>query len=372
MMTGMKIRQWILAAGTVLLAASCEDFSTVPWKKGAQLKWHFDPSLPTTTRSDGEIPDTNDFILTVSDARGNILYNGAYGRSPESLTVEPGSYDIEVKSVEFTVPSFEKPQYGDSKVVLVRRGESADVSLECRLRNAGIRLKIDPEFLTAYPRGALFLSAAEGKLLYGYTERRTAYFKPGPVRLVLSDGGNDQMLTTRDLSAREIWTIGISVPGTAAVGGKGFTISLDTVKVWKSDSFTIGNDTPGGIADGSGNGGEDVTDALSVSLAKGAVGMMDTWVCGYIVGGDLSATGSKVNTGPTFKKNTHLAIAARASVTEKASCLSVELPKGGIRDALNLVDHPDLVGSRLYIKGNIVEPYFGITGIKGCTEYVLK
>ena len=100
--------------------------------------------------------------------------------------------------------------------------------------------------------------------------------------------------------------------------------------------------------------------------------MMDTWVCGYIVGGDLSATGSKVNTGPTFKKNTHLAIAARASVTEKASCLSVELPKGGIRDALNLVSHPGLIGRQVYVRGDVVASYFGTSGLKSTSDFVLK
>ena len=92
---------------------------------------------------------------------------------------------------------------------------------------------------------------------------------------------------------------------------------------------------------------------------------------GYIVGGDLSTAGTTVKTSK-LTKNTHLAIAARASVTAKASCVSVELPKGKVRDALNLVDHPDLIGSRVYLKGNLVTSYFGTTGLKGTSEYVLK
>ena len=50
----------------------------------------------------------------------------------------------------------------------------------------------------------------------------------------------------------------------------------------------------------------------------------------------------------------------------------MELKAGAVRDGLNLVDHPDLVGSRVYLKGSIVEAYFGIPGIKNVTEYVLK
>ena len=95
------------------------------------------------------------------------------------------------------------------------------------------------------------------------------------------------------------------------------------------------------------------------------------WVFGYIVGGDLSTAGATVKTSK-LTKSTHLAIAARSSVTAKASCVAVELPKGAVRDALNLVDHPDLIGSRVYLKGSIVASYFGTTGLKSVSDYVLK
>ena len=92
---------------------------------------------------------------------------------------------------------------------------------------------------------------------------------------------------------------------------------------------------------------------------------------GYIVGGDLSTAGTTVKTSKVTKA-THLAIATRSTVTAKSSCVAVELPKGKIRDALNLVDHPDLIGTRVYLKGSLVTSYFGTTGLKGTSEYVLK
>ena len=110
---------------------------------------------------------------------------------------------------------------------------------------------------------------------------------------------------------------------------------------------------------------------MSVSDASSHIGEDEIWVYGYIVGGDLSTAGTTVKTSK-LTKATHLAIAARSSVTAKASCVSVELPKGPVRDALNLVDHPDLIGSRVYLKGSVVASYFGTTGLKGVTDYVLK
>ena len=67
----------------------------------------------------------------------------------------------------------------------------------------------------------------------------------------------------------------------------------------------------------------------------------------------------------------HIALADRSTITTKEDCVAVELPKGSTRDALNLVDHPELRGQRVYVKGNLVESYFGTTGLKGTSEYKL-
>jgi hypothetical protein len=57
---------------------------------------------------------------------------------------------------------------------------------------------------------------------------------------------------------------------------------------------------------------------------------------------------------------------------DKDACLSVQLPSGSLRNALNLVDNPDLLGRKICLKGDIVEAYYGIPGIKNLTEYELQ
>ena len=52
--------------------------------------------------------------------------------------------------------------------------------------------------------------------------------------------------------------------------------------------------------------------------------------------------------------------------------MSVQLLKGDIRDALNLVDNPELLGRKVYMKGDIVESYYGIPGIKNITDFVIQ
>jgi hypothetical protein len=53
-------------------------------------------------------------------------------------------------------------------------------------------------------------------------------------------------------------------------------------------------------------------------------------------------------------------------------CLSVQLPSGELRDDLNLVDNPGLLGRKVCLKGDIVEAYYGIPGIKNISEYELQ
>jgi len=357
----MKKKRWMAVLPLLAVLAACEDFGLT----GAQgeLRWTLDKG--DFTKASAEIPDTNDFILTIADSSGKMLYEGSYGDSPQALTVDPGSYTISIVSIPFTSPAFSRPQYGDEQVVVVQGGQQVDVKLTCTLRNAGIRLKIAPDFLTSFPNGVLYVKGGNARLMYSYKETRTAYFKPGDVSVILYNDGKDETLFTRTLQEREILTVSLSAPGSTQ-GSSSIRVAVDTTKTWLSEQFVIGGNNGGG-----GNSGGEEADAYSVADAAAHAGEEDVWVYGYIVGGDLTAAGKTVKTKDIGKK-THIAIATRSSVTDKASCVAVELPSGTVRDALNLVDHPDLIGQRVYVKGNLVESYFGTTGLKGTNDYVLK
>ena len=367
-------RLWALLPLVAALGA-CDDFGLRSGGQG-ELRWIIEED--GTRASSAEIPDTNDFILKVSDASGKVLYEGAYGESPESLLVDAGSYTVAVHSIEFTAPGFSRPVYGDEQVVVVKAGATVTVRLWCVLQNAGVRLQVAPDFLTSYPDGVLFLKSGDTRLMYGYSEKRIAYFKPGPVSLILNNHGDDEILLNRTLDPRTILTLSISAPHGGAAVASSITVSVDTAKVWNNESYIIGGGGSGGssgTSGGSGSPGDDqgdeIDNAYSVSQASSHIGEDGVWVFGYIVGGDLSTAGTTVKTSK-ITKATHLAIAARSSVTAKASCIAVELPKGNIRDALNLVDHPDLIGTRVYLKGTLVPSYFGTTGLKSVSDYALK
>ena len=341
------------------LLCSCDALLT-PDSPGT-IALHFSRVSYMGTKASVELPDTNAFILTVTDPVGTILYQGPYGSSPADFEVSPGSYTISVISTEFKAPKFSTPQYGDKQVVVVSPGASCNVELICRQMNAGVRLNISPNFLTSYPNGSLFLKNDDGKLMYGYSEKRIAYFNPGQVSLMLSDGAKDEILLTRILESREILVLNVSAPGKTPSLSDGISIQVDTSRYWSVEDYMIGQ---GNVT------GESKESAYPVSQARISAGATDVWVCGYIVGGDLSSSSASFS-GP-FSSRTNIALSSRASAADKDVCVSVQLQKGKIRDALNLVDNPDNLGKEVFLKGDIVESYYGIPGIQNITEYEFK
>lgn len=330
------------------------------------LSWNF--SQRVFTRATVDLPDTDAFILTVKNSAGEILYDGAYGDSPESMLVNPGNYTVRAVSRAFDKPEFSAPQFGDEQVVVVQSGTATNVRLNCSQLNSGLRLRLDSDFKSAYPNGSVTVSSADGELNYAKTEKRIGYFKPGNVSVILNDGSSSKTLLTRYLEACEILTLGISSPSVEPPQpGKsgGFSIVLDTSRVWSSYDYEIGS---GQGADP----GTTMATAYGVSQAKEHIGEKAVWVSGFIVGGDLSSAKEGISFSPPFNSMTCIAIAARSSVKSKSSCLSVKLPKGDIRTEINLADHPELIGRKIFLKGDLIAAYYGLPGIENITEYVLK
>lgn len=347
----------------LLLVQSCNFLGTPVESEKGELRLAFAREQECLTRAGLEIPDTSDFLLTVTDSKGNPVYEGAYGDAPESLSLDAGSYSVSVISEKFVKPAFSLPQFGDDQCVVVPSGGMVDVKLVCSQLNSGIRLKIDKGFLDACPDGVLLLKSAAGRLVYGYSEKRIAYFNPGSVSLVLNEGSSDKVLMTRTLEPREILELKVMVAsgsGTSQSPSERISISVDTTRNWISDVFVIGGD------DGKGSG---TYDALTVAEALKSAGEEGIWVCGYIVGGDLSSSSASFE--PPFSSRTNILLGSKSSVKNRNSCLSVQLASGDIRESLNLVDNPSLLGRKVCLKGDVVESYYGLTGIKNVTEYEL-
>jgi len=351
------------------LSGSCDKIKSSEPESGT-IRIAFNEEALTQTRSGASALDTNKFILTVTNESGEALYSGLYGDAPEEIVVDPGTYSISAISCKFEEPVFEKPQYGDSQIAVVASGEACAVRLACAQMNAGIKLNIKETFLVTYPDALLYLKSASGSIAYAYDETRIAYFKPGTVSLVMRNGSETTTLLTRTLTAQQILTINVNAGYTTASTSEypeGITMSLDTSRNWISETFIYNGEDSGSSS------GSEISGAYSVGQARSIAengGEKGAWVYGYIVGGDC--TSSSCSFTAPFSSATHLVIAAKTSCVDKSSCVSVELAKGDIRNALNLVDHADYIGRQVFIKGNIVQAYYGIPGVKGLTEYYLN
>ena len=185
-----------------------------------------------------ELPDTSDFILTVTNSDGKPVYDGRFGDSPEQMAVPAGSYTIKIVSSLAELPGFDCPVFGDEQCIQVKASEVVDVKLVCTQLCSGVKLKIGPEFLTEYPDGVLFLKSKDGKLMYGYSEKRIAYFNPGPVSLVLNASNKDKTLMTRTLEPCEVITIGVRVASSSSNSGR-ITVSVDTSRTWTEAICTL-------------------------------------------------------------------------------------------------------------------------------------
>lgn len=349
------IVQWcMLCAGCSLLG---EEDSAV-----GVLRLSFGESTEFSTKAIEPLPDTSDFLLNITDASGRVVFNGKFGDCPEKMEVSAGSYTVRARSEEFDKPAFAKPQYGDEVCVIVPSGGLADVKLSCVQLNSGIQLNIDKSFLGGCPDGALHLKSAQGKLLYSYSEKRIAYFQPGQISLILSQGGKDEVLLTRNLQARQVLVLGLSVAqGTTESQYQGIgdlSIAVDTSKVWLDDAYVIG---------GSSMKGTSSDNAMTVALAISNAPQEDVWVSGYIVGGDL--TSASASFASPFKSQTNILLGPKSSTSDRGACIAVQLPAGEVRDVLNLVSNPILLGRKVCIKGNLVESYFGLVGLKSVDDY---
>ena len=313
-------------------------------------------SMQTKGSAGLEIPDTNDFILVISQVEGGKeIFRDLYRNKPSHIALQEGSYMLSVYSCEFKSPGFDTPQFGDVQEVSLTP-DGLSVRFECTQLNSGMRCTFDESFRTQFASSEIVLVQGEEDLKYPYDETRIAYFDCGKISIVLSTGESRRQLLSRTLEANEILTVNFSVDLSSSAEAD-YHIAVDTGRVWIKEEYIYGKERDGSVK----------SRALMVDDLPDMIGSEGVWVCGYIVGGDLSSTSAVYK--PPFESQTHILISDRPSVASRDGCASVELKSGSIRGDLNLVEHPELLGQKVYLKGNIVESYFGLVGIKSLSEY---
>ncbi|MCF0219257.1 MAG: hypothetical protein HUK14_05700 [Muribaculaceae bacterium] len=97
-----------------------------------------------------------------------------------------------------------------------------------------------------------------------------------------------------------------------------------------------------------------------------------SWVEGYIVGYVAGNTMSAAVFGIPADRASNIIIADSPAETDPSKCVPVELKtKTDIRAALNLMDNPGVLGSKVMIQGSL-QAYMGTHGIKAPKSYEMK
>ena len=167
----------------------------------------------------------------------------------------------------------------------------------------------------------------------------------------------------------------------SAYAGKKITVAIKYISTSKKagtleiKSISITNKVENNTNPGNNTSAGTFEAPLSVSDAATATGTK--WVKAYIVGvyETKDASGATLekyamSTKAPFYTATNLLIAASATETDLSKCLTVQLPTGDIRAALNLVDNASNLGKEVMIYGSL-EKYFNMPGVKSLTGYWL-
>ena len=161
----------------------------------------------------------------------------------------------------------------------------------------------------------------------------------------------------------------ILVQGTLAkyLGTYGITDNNGTSSTFEIEGVEVGG---GEVGEGTGakespyNVSQIIKMSPSSTTEASATGV---WTKGYIVGFIPEVSGSTVLSNAVFTADaavqTNIVLGPTADCTDVTKCIGIQLPKGSIRDALNL-------GKELAVLGDVFK-YCGGPGIKNTLEYVL-
>ncbi|MBO4557033.1 MAG: DUF4493 domain-containing protein [Bacteroidales bacterium] len=308
------------------------------------------------------VPDTNQFVLQITNSSGEYVYNGAYGARPDKISVPAGAYDLSLTSELFGSPVWERPVYGDRVSVVAVSGENIKVNFLCKMINSGLRVKMTDRYVSKYP-GSLIVTQENGSLVYTSSESRFGYFEAGNATFsAVANDGTSQQLFSKQFTAGQMLTLTLDAGSSDT--GQSFSVKVDTTATYLSQTILVDEYYE--------SAGDGLSAGTAFSVAEAAQHPEESvWVWGYIVGGDLSS--SAINFEAPFTKNSNLAIAATPACKTREQCIAVELASGSdIRETVNLVDHPEKLGCKIYIKGTVKESYFGLVGLKSVKEFQLE
>lgn len=343
-------------AGCVLLAAAwaCDGLKIVPGSEGDLI---VNVSMETPFGVKTKSADLSSYSILIMNNQLDTLHNSTVGEiAGNTISLAPDTYHIIVYNMLFPEPAFEHPYYYGYKMATVIAGETCEVQIVCKQENCGVRIIFSDAFTQSCTTYKMNVSGACGSLDYDNTTTdQWGYFYSGSTTLSLYVdetlfGSAEKWLEVGYMYSFLVEPSGDTQENVEPV----FTITVDTTRIWTSDVWNELDITT--------NKGTEKETAYTVAEARTLEGgLTDVWVTGYIVGYYISS--SSFAAGGTDSE-TNLALADDSGETVKSNTLSVKIPDTAIRDELNLLDNPENLYQKVWIKGRTVESYFGEPGLE--------
>lgn len=139
-------------------------------------------------------------------------------------------------------------------------------------------------------------------------------------------------------------------------------------------SYNAGGEVPPVNPGENGTPENPLTVAQFLALGIPDAAVPDTYVTGIIVGFVNGTSISKAVFEAASAEddvNTNILIAASADETNVDNCIPAQLPKGEVRDALNLVSHPENLHATVVLGGSR-EKYFSVNALKNVNYYTIE
>ncbi len=136
-----------------------------------------------------------------------------------------------------------------------------------------------------------------------------------------------------------------------------------------------GNEGEGGNDDNEGDTPSQEEEVLTVAQLiaaynNGTTGA--TKVTGYIVGtSEVNKPAYTPIFGTDKASNTNILLADSPNETDGNKCIPVQLPQGSIRSDLNIQAHPENIGKKVTLTGEILK-YYKMAGLKNTSAYVFE
>ena len=154
------------------------------------------------------------------------------------------------------------------------------------------------------------------------------------------------------------------------LGKNGVTFALRYTATTKASTWEVRNFV---VAHGTAAEPEEPEEAQEYTVSEALAAYVDgqqipAIVTGYIVGAVKSAPEKDSQFGADATVATNILISDNPDTNDYTECLIVQLPKGDVRSALNLVDNPGNYNKQVKITGSL-EKYFNVAGLKSVTAY---